>query len=386
MAKNILGAMLFSLMVAPLGAQMNRARPTTAPEGTDVEQFRESWRVLEPVTRNNLSVYPVVSNLKAQTSGFLTLDEGIASGEVRILERGQIDNTIYRSRDTRHWPPQEARYPQGSASVNELVLVNNSSRPLILLAGEVVSGGKQTRIIGADLVVPPKSEPLPLTVFCVEHGRWSEGSSFGSAKEIAHPGIRMQAQAAKSQQGVWDSVARSAAASAAPASPTMSYLDVLKAPEVKKKVDEVTSAIDSDYERELREQLRGRKAVGVVVAINGELVWSDVFPSQELFEKYWPKLLRSYVMEAEGRQFGSKSVPAPKEAQAFLLEDRGRVSVKLEAGAFRLTEIMGSNYQIDALEALGKFAESGTMVHYNKMTRLQAVGVYQPAPAPPFVR
>ena len=44
MAKNILGAMLFSLIVAPLGAQMNRARPTTAPEGTDVEQFRESWR------------------------------------------------------------------------------------------------------------------------------------------------------------------------------------------------------------------------------------------------------------------------------------------------------------------------------------------------------
>lgn len=369
MGKTMFGMMALAIILAPLAGQMRRTRPSGIKEGGDVEQCRESWQVLEPITRRNLSVYPVVSNLKRETAGFLTLDEGVASGEIRIAERGQVENAIYRRRDTRRWPLEPDRMPQiGGPSVNELVLVNNSARPLILLAGEVVSGGKQNRIIGADLIVPPKSDPLPLTVFCVEHGRWSAGSSFDSAKAMAHPSIRMEAQANKSQEGVWESVARSAAVGEV-ASSTSSYLDVLNSPQAKRSLDQAASSIDSDYERELRDQLRGRKAVGVVVAINGQLVWSDVFPSEELFHKYWPKLLRSYVMEAEARGRGAKYVPSSNDGEAFLLKDRGRVNVRVEPGVYRLTEISADNYQIVALEALGKLADSGLLIHYNKMAR-----------------
>ncbi len=49
----------------------------------------------------------------------------------------------------------------GSAQVNQLVLINRGKRPLLLLAGEVVSGGKQDRIIGKDRIVPTGAEPLP---------------------------------------------------------------------------------------------------------------------------------------------------------------------------------------------------------------------------------
>lgn len=367
MWKQVFGVLALSILVAPLTAQINRSRPSGTKQSRDVEAFHESWRVLEPITRRNLSVYPVVSTVRVDTAGFLTLDEGLASGDVRIQERGEIERALYRRRDSRRWPVPDP-VPQGGASVNELVLLNESSRPLILLAGEVVSGGKQNRIIGADLVVPPKSEPLPLTVFCVEQGRWSGGGAFGSAKTIAHPSIRMEAQTKKSQTGVWESVARSAALVGA-ASPTSSYQDVVNSPRAKRELDEVASSIDSDYERELREQLRGRKAVGVVVAINGELVWSDVFPSEELFHKYWPKLLRSYVMEAAARGRGTKYVPSSNDAEAFLLKDRGRVNVRVEPGVYRLTEISADNYQIVALEALGKLADSGLLIHYNKMAR-----------------
>ena len=365
----------FLLMVAPLAAQLNRPRAKPVQGGKDVADFRESWRVLEPITSRNLRVYPVVSSLPADTSGFLTLEEGMATGAIRIVERGQVESTLYRRRDSRRWPYQEQRVPDvGGASVNELVLINDSSRPLILLAGEVVSGGKQNRIIGADLIVPPESEPFPLTVFCVEHGRWSAGGgAFDSAKAMAHPGIRKEAQASKSQAGVWESVARAATAMEA-ASPTQNYTDVLNSPRAKRELEKVASSIEADYERELREQLRGRSAVGVVVAIDGELVWSDVFTSPDLFRKYWPKLLRSYIIEAQGRRggFGPEtkgSLPSPKEAQAFLLEDRGRVAVKTELGAFRRTEISASDYQVVALEALGKSEESGLLLHYNKMAR-----------------
>ncbi len=362
----------FLMVVAPLAGQMVRRRPVAVKEGRDLERFRQSWRVLGPITRRNLTVYPVVSGLKVDTSDFLTLDEGLASGAVRITEMGRGGNTLYRGRMQEQGPWQEGRpvpVVQSAPSVNELVLINASSRPLVLLAGEVVSGGKQNRIIGSDLVVPPKSEPLPLSVFCVEHGRWSEGAGFGAAKAIAHPSIRKEAQVSKSQSGVWESVSRSAGAMSAD-SPTADYLHVLSSPKAQRSFEEIAQGIESDYERELRERVGGQGAVGVIVAINGQLVWSDVFSSADLFRRYWPKLLRSYVMEAQSRVPGElvKGAPSSREAAEFLLEDHGRESVQVEPGAFRRTSISSAGYETVALEALGKYGELALLVHYNKMS------------------
>ncbi len=301
-----------------------------------------------------------------------TLSSGLASGAVRITEMGRVENTLYRGRMQEQGPWQEGRpvqTPQPAPSVNELVLINGSSRPLVLLAGEVVSGGKQNRIIGADLVVPPKSEPLPLSVFCVEHGRWSEGAGFGAAKAIAHPSIRKEAQVNRSQSGVWESVSRSAGAFGA-ASPTADYLHVLNSPKAQRSFEEIAQGIESDYERELRERIGGQGAVGVIVAINGQIVWSDVFSSADLFRRYWPKLLRSYVMEAQSRVPGElvKGVPSSRDAAEFLLENHGRENVQVEPGAFRRTIISSTGYEIVALEALVKFEDSALLIHYNKMS------------------
>ena len=369
---------VLTLLAAPILAKtlVHVPLPAPLPKGESVGDFRQSWRVLEPISRRNLTIYPVVTNLAADTSGFITLDEGTASGQVRIVERGQLESSMVRRRDSRRWP-EEPRQSSAGASVNELVLVNDSPKPLLLLAGEVISGGKQNRIIGADVIVPPKGEPMPLTVFCVEHGRWSEArSGFGSVGAIAHPEIRKEAQANKSQQGVWNSVARSAAGMGA-ASPTADYKHVLESPKAKAQVDEAARVMQSDYERELREQLKVGSSVGVVVAINGEIVWSDIFPTADLFRRYWPKLLRSYIMEAESRGSGEaapwsrklSSAPTVKQAESFLLDDQGRVTIKLEPAAFRRTEIEGGKYQIVALETVNKAEEIGLMLHYNKMTR-----------------
>ena len=112
------------------------------------------------------------------------------------------------------------------AQVNRLVLVNNSKRPLLLLAGEIVTGGKQDRVIGKDRIVPPESDPVDLSVFCVEPGRWvatsehfgaSEamyGSSSGNPKShppvpmamMAQPSVRAKAMGDKNQAEVWDEV------------------------------------------------------------------------------------------------------------------------------------------------------------------------------------
>src|SRR5262249_24394819 len=95
---------------------------------------------------------------------------------------------------------------QVGATVNQLVLVNRSKFPLLLLAGELVSGGKQDRIIGKDRIVPVGAPPLPLDVFCVEHGRWSNGAQFSAAKTMVHPSVREKAAVDQKQTDGWAAV------------------------------------------------------------------------------------------------------------------------------------------------------------------------------------
>src|ERR1700693_5065794 len=156
------------------------------------------WRLLDPITYENISIFPVASSVSRDTSAFVTLDEGLSSGDVVVREQGS--EGMARSRGS--------ALPQynSSASVNQLVLINRGKRPVLLLAGELVSGGKQDRIIAKDRIVAPGSDPLPLDVFCVEHGRWSSGLQFSAANTMVHPSVREQAAVNQSQTEVWDSV------------------------------------------------------------------------------------------------------------------------------------------------------------------------------------
>src|ERR1700751_3217048 len=102
-------------------------------------------------------------------------------------------------------------YPvHDGAQVNRLVLVNNSKRPLILLAGEIVTGGKQDRVIAKDRIVPSESDPIDLGVFCVEPGRWTGVSAkFGySGGVMVQPAVRAKAMADKNQEKVWAEVGK----------------------------------------------------------------------------------------------------------------------------------------------------------------------------------
>src|ERR1700686_3068181 len=141
------------------------------------------YKGLDPIRHGNLTVFPVVAARSYPTGEFLTLDEGLRSGEVVVTEAGNVQGLIRRHT----MPPVR----NDGAQVNRLVLVNNSKRPLLLLAGEIVTGGKQDRVIGKDRIVPPESDPVDLSVFCVEPGRWVATSDrFGaSGTTYGAPGI-----------------------------------------------------------------------------------------------------------------------------------------------------------------------------------------------------
>ncbi len=333
------------------------------------------YSLLSPIRSGNLTVFPVVASKSYDTAEFLTLDEGLRSGDVVVTEAGQARGLI------RHRPGEAAVvHPVRNAEVNRLVLVNNSKRPLLLLAGEVVTGGKQDRVIGKDRIVPAESEPVDLSVFCVEPGRWVAangknefGSGGGIGGLVASPAVRGKAMAAKDQQQVWDSVRTSQsamavtveAAGAAPAvNATTSYARVMDNKEVQKQVDAVAAPVQRNYESVIR-QLRDKNAVGVVVAVNGEIVWADIFASTQLLQKYWPKLLRSYATEAVvTRAKGGET--SLKDAQKFLDDLQGRhETAETEPGIYRQAEITGDGFKVFELTSL--LPKTGFALHVAKM-------------------
>ena len=370
----ILMVLVCGLMVMAAGNAGDTSLPATAND----------YKILAPITHGDLTVFPVVSDKIHDTSNFITLDEGIRSGDVVVTEVGNLHSTMRRR------PPYQAR-PYSGAEVNRLVLVNNSKHPLILLAGEVVTGGKQDRVVGKDRIVPAESDPVDLSVFCVEHGRWTETSAkFDThASVMLQPSVRGKAMAEKDQQKVWDEVGNSRAqyvgqVIAAPPTAsggangggrlriisigqlnsTTSYAKARENKAVQAQVDSIVEPMQKSYESVIK-QLRNQNAVGVVVAVKGHIVWADMFASSALLAKYWPKLLDSYATEALTMS-GARGEVSIKEAQGFLENWQARHEVvDSEPGLYRQRELVG--YKFRAFQLTSLLAKAPFDLHLSKM-------------------
>lgn len=365
-------AKLATSALVVLLASLDFQIPASFPAGP-AGQASEKYRALDPITEGNLTVFPVVAADTYDTSGFLTLDEGMRRGDVIITEAGRAG--LIRPRHGRLDPhPELLVAPQGDgAEVNRLMLVNDSSRPLILLAGEIVTGGKQDRVVAKDRIVAPHSDPIDLSVFCVEPGRWTPRGEFVSkGAPLAQPSVRRQVMVERDQQSVWASVGgalRGAVAAApSPAAPELrassSYAHAMENDAVQEKLRQMTAPIERDYSK-LQSQLRAQKAVGVVAAVNGQIVWADIFAGPELFNLYWPKLVQSYAAEAFTTTPGGRRADR-KEAQAFLDDWNGRrVNTESEAGLYRRAEISGDDFSAFTLTSL--LPHTGFDVHDAKV-------------------
>jgi hypothetical protein len=143
-----------------------------------------------------------------------------------------------------------------------------------------------------------------------------------------------------------------------------SYARVMENSEVRKQVDAVAKPIEQNY-RSLIRELRDRNAVGVVVAVNGRVIWADIFASTDLLAKYWPKLVRSYASEAVVTRAKDVDVSVQK-AQQFLADTEGRrETIENEPGVYRHTEVSGDGFKAFSLTSL--LPKTGFDVHVAKM-------------------
>ena len=338
----------------PLASPPSPPSPQPKPEG--------DWRILDPVAYQNISVFPVVASYGPDTTAFLTLEEGLATGEVLVRERGSQE--MVRGRDGRPvYIPQTT-----GASVNQLVLVSRSKRPLLLLAGELVSGGKQDRIIGKDRIVPVGAPPLPLDVFCVEHGRWTGSAQFAAAQTIVHPSVRERAVVDQEQTEVWSAVRSGTTMQAYAGAPapmisesrlqsaiagnahTEAYEKIYQSSAIGVSIDDFVAEVERRFGRATA-GLKGERVVGVVVAYGGDVAWSDIFASGDLFDRYWHKLLRSYAVEALARST-VRAAASREDASEFLRRLNGRETTETEPGVYRWSEIREGHLAEIELEAL----------------------------------
>jgi hypothetical protein len=111
--------------------------------------------------------------------------------------------------------------------------------------------------------------------------------------------------------------------------------------------------------------LRQEHAVGVVVALRGEVIWADIFSDTELLARYWTKLVRSYAAEglSAGREHKTATIA---EAQQFLDGTaHGHETSEGEVGVYRYREVKTDGTDSFALESL--LPGTGFDVHLSKL-------------------
>ena len=190
----------------------------------------------------------------------------------------------------------QVREVREEGDVNRLIVENRGDRPVFLMAGEILKGARQDRVLQHDLWLPADSGAVTVAAFCVEHGRWGyKGGKrrFESSGSISNVRVRQAAMSEAGQGAVWDSVAETQKANGV-ASPSGALLVVYEDGRLSRRLDQMVSDL-----RELTDDYPEMN--GVAVQIDERIVAVDVFPDRRLLVSLWPKLVRSYALEALGR-------------------------------------------------------------------------------------
>jgi len=298
----ILGVVMVAAMVSLEVLITARAQWHASSAGGGTGQASETgdYKLSGPYTHKNLSIFLVHGKSVIKGKSFLTLQEALVQKKVVVYE---------------------------TRSVNELSIQNFSDEDVFVQSGDIVKGGQQDRMIGVDLIVPPRSGKLPISAFCVEHGRWSgrgneRASVFSSSADAASTReIKLAAKRSTSQGDVWKSVtvaqdklSRNVGARVNSEVSESSLQLAVENNKVQETADSYIKALSGIANR-------SDDVIGYVFAINGKVNSADIYGSNVLFKKLWPKLLKANAIEAIAELQPGKFKPASADSVQGFLSD-----------------------------------------------------------------
>jgi hypothetical protein len=242
------------------------------------QPVKQGYFLTGPHSHKQLSIYLIHNKTKAKGGVYISLEEALKKGIVRVKESG---------------------------NVNHLTAENLSSQYHVFIqSGDIVKGGKQDRTIEHDVVLAPKSGKVPLNAFCIESGRWhARGKErvqqfSSSSKRLSSKRLKIAAKKAKSQSEVWKAVEEE-----------QQKLSRKLGKSVKSRVSDTSLQLTLEDEEVQKESKAYAKAifsrglaaddiVGYAFAINGKFNTADIYASNDLFKKIWAKALEAAACEA----------------------------------------------------------------------------------------
>jgi hypothetical protein len=305
-----------------------------------------------PRKHKNMWVFPIRWTGKQAPGEWTTLDEATAAGNLKVLEKDQ-------------------------ASVPEVRMENVGTKTVLILSGEIIAGGKQTRVARKDAILEPKQQ-VAMAVFCVEQSRWAGGAEFKGAKNMVPMSIQQGLMSGAADQSyVWQRASElNAENAAAPA--TGSLDEGLNSPKALERKAEAHKDIG---------KMSPPDTIGLAVADarTGRVVGLELFGRRDLFEKLQAKLVEGYALDLVPADTPWKEADATavteKDVQAFITRVRG--------GTNKYEETPGGGRGIDLVIGTirGKgVSEGDSVIHISIQDVKPVVRPVRPIVTPPIIR
>jgi hypothetical protein len=201
------------------------------------------------------------------TTSFLTLQTGIHKGLVSIHERGSyaIDN------------------------IKVLLIKNNSNKPIVIKAGELLAGGRQDRLIAKDTILLPGKQEYQLPVFCIEETRWSSREKKFTYAGSARSDLQKFIDSSQNQIKLWEEIRKILKTNNQTNS--SSYASFIK----QKTNNDSTNLYVQFFLNFLTN--KDSRIVGFIVSTGNRILGADVFINSSLFYQMLPTLLSNYFNE-----------------------------------------------------------------------------------------
>ncbi len=325
---------------------------TITPDGDDLTLQMDNHDLF---VFKQLQLIPIRANedfISAHSSfgHFITLEDAMAQKKVIVSE--WTDESQSENYDSSPVPYEEedgyydssgnengdgAGYT--SSTVNSLYIENTSSDTLFVMAGELIQGGDQDRVLAQDMIIYPNSGRVDIGVYCVEPSRWysSDGDAeFEGYGDVASVSVRKSAIQDKDQSAVWDKVAEITEANGV-SSETGTYHALKNSDQFNLKQSDFLGFFENKFEST-------DDVVGVIFVNGSQIMGCEIFATPVLFKKEYKNIIHSYVTEV---------ISNPAEGQI----DKDAVVSYFEK--------IRTAYTSDTMESnMTKFEENDKVVHF----------------------
>lgn len=333
----ILAALLTFIVGVGLARFSLQDPPTIepVPEPQTVELGK--YRLTGPYQHENLTIFLVHGSNEANSRLFTPLEEAMKRKIVIVHE---------------------------TDDVNELAIENvSASEEVFVQAGDIVKGGQQDRVLAVDLIVPARSGRIPIDAFCVEHGRWSQrgvetADHFSiSPNMIATKKLKMAARQEVSQARVWNEVNETQKKLSGSINAEVRASSSASSLQLSLENEKVQESAAAYVNKLLSIVEKSPDVLGFAFAINNELNSADVYASNEMFRRFWPRLLKTAAIEAVAERVssGTQEVVSINTTSEFL--------TKSEQGLESLNEVTKRTHMLKREAEKGIFFETRDMAH-----------------------